>query len=124
MKSKMIFAMSFYLFLSLLAISGCATLSRGGEKVQIVKVSTNVQEVEEAESKLKKEGCVFVQSIEAPIAAGSTDESYRLEIGLRNKTAEVGGNVVISSMQAHLGMPIYTKGKVYKCNRDMRSEEV
>ena len=110
--------------ITLTLLFGCATLSKDGEKVQIVKVTTNVQDVETAEAKLKTEGCTFVQNIDASIAAGSTDEYYRLEIGLKNKTAEVGGNVVISSMEAHMGMPIYTKGKVYKCKRDLKSNDV
>lgn len=105
-------------------LAGCTTLSKGGEKVQIVLVSTNTLDVKEAEAKLKKEGCTFIQNIDAPIALGSTDEYYRLEVGLKNKTAEVGGNAVISSMQAHMGMPIFTKGKVYKCNHNIKSTDV
>ncbi len=109
---------------ALVVVTGCATLSTEGAKVQIMKVTTNKLDVEQAEASLKKESCTFVSDIEAPIAAGSTDEYYRLEIGLKNKTAEVGGNVVISSMETHMGMPIYTKGKVYKCPRDMKSDSV
>jgi hypothetical protein len=112
------------LSLTLLGLLGCATLSDGGAKVQIIKVTTNSLDVEQAEANLKKENCTFVSDIEAPIAAGSSDEYYRLEIGIKNKAAEVGGNVVISSMQPYFSIPEHTKGKVYQCPRSLKSDSV
>lgn len=80
--------------------------------------------VDLAKKKLEDLGCKFIANIDAPVAAGSTDVDERLIIGLKNKTAEVGGNAVISSLEANLGMPIYTKGIVYKCEKNLVSDSV
>lgn len=108
----------------LLGTSACTTLSAGGEKVEIIKVTTNKADVEEAEAKLKKRGCKYIKNIEASVGMGSGPVGPRLKIGLKNKTAEVGGNAVISSLKAYTAMPIYTKGKVYNCPDGLKSEEV
>jgi hypothetical protein len=118
MKNKLLlcFAISF--------IAGCATLSVGGKKVYLEKVTKDTMSVETAKKKLESQGCRFVTNIEASIAAGNTDETARLIIGLKNKTAEVGGNAVISSLEANMGMPIFTKGIVYKCEKDLVADGV
>lgn len=107
-----------------IAFVGCATLSPAGSKVHIELVSKDVIAVDAAKKKLEAAGCKYVSNIEAPIAAGSSPIYGRLEIGLKNKTAEVGGNAVISSMESNMGMPIYTKGIVYKCEKSLVADGV
>lgn len=110
---------SILLILSSLAFVGCATLSPAGSKVHIEVVTKDVMSVDAAKKKLEGMGCKFVTNIEAPVAAGSSDVGERLITGLKNKTAEAGGNAVISSLEASMGMPIYTKGLVYKCEKSL-----
>lgn len=114
------------LVLVLLAVLfvGCQTLSADGKKVYIEKVSQDVMSVDTAKKKLEGMGCKYVSNIEAPVAMGNTPIEGRLVIGLKNKTAEAGGNAVISSMEQNLGAPIYTKGIVYKCPKDLVADGV
>ncbi len=77
-----------------------------------------------AKKKLENMGCKYIANIEAPIAAGSTDAAGRLIMGLKNKTAEVGGNAVISSLESNMGFPVFTKGIVYKCEKDLTADGV
>ncbi len=105
--------------------SGCATLSKEGKKVEIVTVqSANKSDVEKAIKDLEARECKFIENVEARVAAGGSPVNGRLIIGLKNKTAEVGGNTVISSLRVYSGMPIYTKGKVYKCPDKVTSDDV
>lgn len=108
----------------LLMFSGCATVSPGGSKVFIEVVSKQITVVEAAQKKFESMGCKYVTKIDAPIATGSNSEADRFIIGLKNKTAEVGGNVVISSLEITMGLPMYTKGIVYKCEKDLVSDGV
>jgi hypothetical protein len=108
----------------LTTLTGCATLTDGGSKVHLEIVTKDTLAVDTAKKKLEGQGCTFVSNIEASIAAGSSDEVGRLIIGLKNKTAEAGGNAVISSLEANMGMPIYTKGIVYKCKESLKSNDV
>ena len=88
--------MKLLLLISLLGLTSCASLTSGGKRVQIIKVSTNKLEIQKEKKKLIGNKCEELGNIEAPIATGSTPIPERLAIGLRNKTAEVGGNVVLS----------------------------
>ncbi len=115
----------FTLMVSIFIFAGCATLSPEGAQVEIVTLkSTNNSEVEAAVKDLEKRNCVFIENIEAQVEVGSSDVNSRLIIGLKNKTAKVGGNTVISSLTVYSGMPIYTKGKVYKCPKNVTSKDV
>lgn len=108
----------------LFTILGCATLSPAGAKVHIEVVTKDTISVDAAKKKLEGMGCKFINNIEAPVAAGSSDVNGRLIIGLKNKTADAGGNAVISSLESYMGMPIYTKGMVYKCDKNLVSDGV
>lgn len=118
MKKCFMFALISFTFM------GCSTLSVGGSKVHIEVISKDVMAVDAAKKKLEGLGCKFISNIEAPIALGSSDIQGRLVMGLKNKTAEAGGNAVISSMESNMGMPIYTKGIVYKCEKDLVADGV
>jgi hypothetical protein len=108
----------------LMALAGCSTLSDEGEKVHIEVVTKDTMAVDAAKKKLEGLGCTFVTNIEASVAMGSTPIGGRLIMGLKNKTAEVGGNAVISSLESNMGMPIYTKGIVYKCPQSLKANDV
>lgn len=115
---------SVFALVLLMTLTSCASLSEGGAQVHLELVTKDTMAVNAAKKKLEGLGCTFVSNIEAPIAAGSSDEVGRLIIGLKNKTAEAGGNAVISSLEANMGMPIYTKGMVYKCKESLRADNV
>jgi hypothetical protein len=109
-----------FVILALLFTAACASVTEEGAKVHIEVVDRSIESVEKAQENFTKKGCELIGDIEAPIAMGSSDEFRRLVIGMKNKTAEVGGNAVISSMIASFGMPIYTKGIAYKCPGDIK----
>ena len=115
---------SAFALMLLMTLTSCASLSEGGSKVYLEVVTKDVMSVNAAKKKLEDQGCTFVSNIEASIAAGSSDEMGRLIIGLKNKTAESGGNAVISSLEANMGMPVYTKGIVYKCKETLSADNV
>lgn len=93
----------------------CATLTQEGEKVNFTYVK-DVLIFQEKEATLFKSGCVFIRDLEASIAMGDQPIDYRLQIGLRNEAGKSkDGNYILSSLTQIMGMPIKTKGKLYKC---------
>lgn len=93
----------------------CASTTKKGDLVEVVPVDGSGRQISKAKKDLEKDGCKFLQKVEAGIAVGyNGDATDRLIIGLKNKVAEIGGNAVITSLKSH-GFPLKTNGLAYEC---------
>lgn len=116
---KIIFCILLMLLLS------CAGKKIRGENVHVEVVQKSSISIDTARTKLLAHECHFKKNIEAPIAPGTGSEETRLLIGLRNKTAEEGGNAVISSLLPYTdGKKTYAKGMIYYCPEDHSTDHV
>lgn len=121
MKWSLFFSLAFMLVFMV----GCASKKIKPENVHVEVVQKSSISIDTARTKLLAHECHFKKNIEAPIAPGTGAEETRLLIGLRNKTAEEGGNAVISSLLPYSdGKKTYAKGMIYSCPEDHSTEHV
>src|SRR5579863_89260 len=103
--------MKFYgICLVLVALTGCATLSTQGQSVKIVDPA------ELSELKTCKEIGKVVESSEYG--------KDQLIVHLKNSTAEMGGNVLVSKLQTEKTMGVFnaadvSQGKAFSCPEEI-----
>ena len=110
--------------LTITCFLACVSLTEPGKKVQFLYVSANIIDLEKKEKELFERNCKFIKNIKADIGYDLDSVVSRLIIGLRNKAAEVGGNVFLSSLTQNFGTPIWTKGKVYSCPQSLQVDDI